>query len=157
MGASNSKVGVTDCTFCRILSGDLPGSVVFRDSRCAAFMDIHPINAGHVLVVPLGHAAQLSALNPSTAGHIMTLAQQIAAALRASPLRCEGVNLLLADGEAAGQEVFHVHMHVFPRYVGDGVGFSRAPASKKMAPRDQLESTAEQLRAALERAASLAV
>jgi diadenosine tetraphosphate (Ap4A) HIT family hydrolase len=119
-------------------------------------MDIHPINAGHVLVVPLSHAAQLSALEPSTAGHVMIVAQQIAAALRASPLRCEGVNLLLADGEAAGQEVFHVHMHVVPRYAGDGFGFSRGPGSKNAALRYHLESAAAQLRAAIERAGTLA-
>jgi histidine triad (HIT) family protein len=151
------EVGVTDCIFCRILSGDLPSSLVFRDAHCAAFMDIHPINAGHVLVVPLSHAAQLSALEPSTAGHLMIVAQKIAAGLRASPLRCEGVNLLLADGEAAGQEVFHVHLHVVPRHAGDGFGFNRTPASKNVAPRHHLESAAEQLRAALVRGDMLAV
>lgn len=118
-------------------------------------MDIHPINAGHVLVVPLSHAAQLSALEPSTAGHVMIAAQKIAAALRASPIRCEGVNLLLADGEAAGQEVFHVHLHVVPRYPGDGFGFSRGPGSKNVAPRHHLESAAAQVRTALEQAATL--
>jgi histidine triad (HIT) family protein len=148
---------VSDCTICRILRGDLPSSLVFRDSHCAAFMDIHPINAGHVLVVPLSHAAQLSALEAATAGHIMIVAQGIAAALRAVPLRCEGVNLLLADGEAAGQEVLHVHMHVVPRYAGDGFGFRRAPESKNVAPHHHLESAAAQLRAALERAGTFAL
>ena len=131
--------------------------MVFRDAQCAAFMDIHPINAGHVLVVPIGHAAQLSELDASAAARVMIVAQQVAAALRASPLRCEGVNLMLADGEAAGQEVFHVHMHVLPRYAGDGFGFRRGPNSKNAAPRHELEGVAAQLRGLLAPSATGAV
>ena len=98
------------CVFCRILDADLPGSVVFRDELCVAFMDIQPVNTGHLLVVPVKHAAFLTDLDHDTAGHLMVAGQRIAAGLRASRLRCDGVNLILADGEAAGQEVFHVHL-----------------------------------------------
>jgi diadenosine tetraphosphate (Ap4A) HIT family hydrolase len=134
---------MTDCTFCSILRGDLPTSLVFRDSHCAAFMDIHPINAGHVLVVPLSHAAQLSALEAATAGHLMIVAQRIAAALRAVPLRCDGVNLLLADASPPGR-----------RSCTCTCPWSHA---KNAAPRHQLESAAAQLRAALERAGTFGV
>ena len=140
---------MVDCIFCRIVAGELPSSVVFRDERCAVFMDIQPVNPGHVLVVPLSHAAYLSDLDEPTAGHLMIVAQRIAAALRVSPLRCEGVNLLLADGESAGQEAFHVHLHVFPRHLGDGFGFCFGPHYTHLPPREQLESVATQIRSAL--------
>lgn len=140
---------MVDCIFCRIVAGELPSSSVFRDEQCAAFMDIQPVNSGHVLVVPLRHAAHLSELEELGAGHLMIVAQRIAAALRASPLHCEGVNLLLADGESAGQEVFHVHMHVIPRHAGDGFGFRFGPNYANLPPREQLESVAAQIRAGL--------
>ena len=140
---------MADCIFCRIVAGDLPGSLVFRDEQCAAFMDIQPVNSGHLLVVPLRHAAYLSDLDAATASHLMIVTHRIAAALRATSLRCEGVNLLLADGEAAGQEVFHVHMHVIPRYAGDGFGFRFGPKYTNLPPREQLESVAGQIRAVL--------
>lgn len=135
-----------DCIFCRILAGDLPSSVVYRDDRCLAFLDIHPINPGHILVIPRSHASELGDLDPALAGHLMIVAQKMAAALRSSPLQCEGVNLLLADGEAAGQEVFHTHVHVVPRYVGDDFGFRSAFASSDPT-REELEATAAQIRA----------
>jgi histidine triad (HIT) family protein len=104
------------CIFCEILAGKVPASVVVRDGRCMAFMDIQPINAGHVLVVPEDHAARLADLPEETGARMFRTAQRIAAALYEGGLDCEGVNLFLADGEAAGQEVFHVHLHVFPRF-----------------------------------------
>src|SRR5215207_166547 len=92
-----------DCIFCRILAGSAPGSFVYRDEQCAAFMDVQPVNPGHLLVVPTRHAASLAELDAPTAGRLMQVAQRLAAALRASGLRCEGVNLFLADGKAATQ------------------------------------------------------
>jgi histidine triad (HIT) family protein len=133
------------CIFCRILAGELPSSVVFRDERCVAIMDLQPINSGHVLVVPVQHAAHLADLDAATAGHLMIVAQRITAALR-GPLGCEGVNLILSDGEAAGQEVGHVHLHVVPRHEDDGFAFQRDPKSKNPRPREQLDSAAAQIR-----------
>jgi histidine triad (HIT) family protein len=91
-----------DCVFCEVLAGRLPASAVFRDGRCMAFMDIQPVNAGHVLVVPEDHAARLVDLPEDTGGHMFRTAQKIAVALYESGLDCEGINLFLADGEAAG-------------------------------------------------------
>ncbi|MDW8317872.1 MAG: HIT family protein [Anaerolineae bacterium] len=112
---------MTRCIFCDIVAGLAPASVVHRDERCVAFMDLYPITPGHLLVVPRRHAASLAELDPADGGHLFVTAQRMAAALRRSGLRCEGVNLFLADGEAAGQEIFHVHLHVVPRFAGDGV------------------------------------
>jgi len=138
---------MTDCIFCRILAGELPASFVHRDERTAAFMDIQPVNPGHLLVVPVQHGAHLADIDADAAADIMRVGHAAAAALRASGLKCEGVNLFLADGAAAMQEVFHVHLHVFPRYKGDGFGlkFSNEYHARRPA-REELESAASTLR-----------
>ncbi|MFI5230126.1 MAG: GNAT family N-acetyltransferase [Gemmatimonadales bacterium] len=137
------------CLFCRILAGELPGSIVYRDEQCAAFMDIQPVNPGHLLVAPLRHATDLVSLDPLVGARLFQVAQHLAAAIRASGLRCEGVNLLLADGEAAMQEVFHLHLHVFPRYRGDGFGLRFGPEYAIRPPRAALDDAAARIRTAL--------
>ncbi len=94
---------MSDCIFCDILSGKAPSSIVHRDDRCTALMDIQPINPGHVLVIPNSHVTYLADLDEGVGSELFSVAQRIAAALRPSGLRCEGVNLFLADGETAGQ------------------------------------------------------
>lgn len=136
------------CAFCRILAGELPGTFVYRDERCAAFMDIKPVNPGHLLVVPLNHASQLADLEGAAAAHLMEVGHRLAGALRGSGLRCGGVNFFLADGEAAGQEVFHVHLHVLPRFQGDGFGLRFGPDYVERS-RAELEQSAGQILGAL--------
>jgi diadenosine tetraphosphate (Ap4A) HIT family hydrolase len=142
-----------DCVFCGIIAGDLPSSPVYRDDLCCAFMDIQPVNPGHLLVIPLEHGACLSELNPETGSHMFAVAQRLAAALYAAGAaggpRCEGVNLFLADGSVAGQDVFHVHLHVIPRYTGDGFGFRFGPGYAHRPERSDLNRAAGQIRTAL--------
>jgi histidine triad (HIT) family protein len=107
------------CVFCAIVGGQEPASVVFSDDSAVAFLDIHPVNPGHLLVVPRAHAESLGTLDERLGARMFTVAHRLASAVRASGLRCEGVHLSLADGEAAGQEVNHVHLHVVPRFAGD--------------------------------------
>ena len=140
---------MTECIFCRLLSGEIPATFIFRDEQCAAFMDIQPVNPGHVLVIPVRHAPYLADLDAPTAGRLMQQAQRVAAALRKSGVRCEGVNLFLADGEAAMQEVFHLHLHVFPRFAGDGFGLRFGPEYKQLPPREALEDVAAKIKSAL--------
>jgi histidine triad (HIT) family protein len=137
---------MTGCVFCDILAGKLPSSQVFGDGVCAAFLDIQPVNPGHVLVVPHWHAASLADLDPQTGGHMFRVGQQLAAALRRSGLRCEGVNLFLADGEAAGQDVLHVHLHVIPRFAGDGFGLRFGPGNRQRPARVVLDEIALKLK-----------
>jgi diadenosine tetraphosphate (Ap4A) HIT family hydrolase len=101
------------CTLCRLISGQLERSVVYEDDQVVAFMDHQPVNPGHVLVVPQHHALHLDQLDENLSLEVYRIAHRMTRALRRSGLRCEGVNLFLADGEAAFQEVPHVHMHVF--------------------------------------------
>jgi histidine triad (HIT) family protein len=141
---------MSGCVFCDIVAGERPSSIVYQDATCTAFMDIQPANPGHVLVVPNEHAASLATLDPEVGGQMFQLAQRIARALRHSGIRCEGVDLILADGAAAGQEVFHVHLHVLPRYHGDGFGFRFGPGYGQRPPRADLDEHAAQVRRALD-------
>ena len=139
------------CIFCRIIAGQAPASIVYRDEVVGVFMDIRPVNAGHLLVGPLGHAASLADLPAPDGQHMFTVAQRMAAALRRSGLRCEAVNLFLADGVAAGQEVLHVHMHVLPRFEDDNLRLSGFAAVRSHAPpsRADLDEAAAAIRDAL--------
>jgi diadenosine tetraphosphate (Ap4A) HIT family hydrolase len=125
----------------------LPASTVYEDERALAFLDIHPITPGHTLVVPRYHAPGLTDLDEETGAHLFVVALRVQRALRRSGLRCEGVNLLLSDGAVAGQEVPHAHLHVLPRFTGDGFTFT---AHRPIAPsRAELEAYAERIRRAL--------
>lgn len=137
------------CIFCEILAGRIPASFVYRDERVAAFMDIQPVNAGHVLIVPLAHAPALEEVSATDGAAMFSVAQRLSGALKASGLRCEGVNLMVANGEAAGQEVFHVHLHVIPRFAGDGFGFKFPANYSQKPPRVELEKAASVIREAL--------
>jgi histidine triad (HIT) family protein len=137
-----------DCIFCRILSGEEEASFVYRDDRVSAFLDRAPINPGHTIVVPNEHAAWMSDLDPDLGAHVFTVGMQVAQGLRTSSLRCDGINMWLADGEAAFQIIFHAHLHVFPRFKGDGFAITRR--NWVPAPREHLERAAEQVRTALE-------
>ncbi len=147
MGPEATLAAVTDCLFCRLVAGEGEVSIVHEDERTMTFMDIRPVVRGHMLVVPKRHATHLADLDAEDGAQIFRAAQQAAVALRRSPLRCEGVNLYVADGAAAGQEVFHVHLHVLPRHRGDGFGL-RMPPDYVVRPRPELADAANQLRAA---------
>jgi histidine triad (HIT) family protein len=134
------------CIFCDILAGMAPASFVHQDDLCAAFMDIHPVNPGHVLVVPRVHSAWLSELDQDTAGHIFQVAQRVDTALLQSGIKCEAINLFLADGSAAGQDVFHVHLHVIPRYKGDGHHLRFSPAYFVPTPTSEHVKSADLIR-----------
>ncbi len=136
------------CIFCEIIAGRAEGTFVYRDDVVAAFMTIGAVNPGHVMVVPIKHASSLVELDPATGGIMFQRAQQLAAALRVSGLRCEGVHLLLNDGRAAFQSVFHVHLHIVPRWRGDGFGFYLPPDFTHQRPRREIEAAAAKIRAA---------
>ncbi|WP_338257964.1 HIT family protein [Dictyobacter halimunensis] len=133
-----------ECLFCAIVAGKEPASVVYQDEVVTAFLTIGPVNPGHLLVIPNQHAAYLADMDEEIGAHLFTISTRLARALRQSGLRCEGVNLFLADGEAAFQEVFHVHMHVFPRFKGDSFTLD---ADWSVRPsREELDRIARQIR-----------
>ena len=133
------------CAFCEIAEGRAEASIVYDDEQVVAFMDLRPITTGHLLVVPRNHAESLADLDADDGAQLFRVAQRLAEAIRASDVRSDGVNLFLADGEAAGQEVFHVHLHVLPRYPGDGFKLEINSAEPSRA---ELDDLAAQLRLA---------
>lgn len=108
-----------DCVFCAIEQDRELGSIVYEDDQVFAIMDTNPVNPGHVLILPREHAPYLTDLDEDTGAHLFRVTMRTAQAIRESDVRSEGINLFLADGEAAFQEIFHLHMHVFPRFEGD--------------------------------------
>jgi histidine triad (HIT) family protein len=132
------------CIFCEIVAGRAPASRVYEDEEVIAFLDIRPVNPGHTLVVPRAHFAGLSDLNEEVGARMFRVARRLAAALRKAGVRCEGVNLFLADGEAAFQEVMHVHLHVLPRFAGDPFKIQLREVARP--PREELDRMAEQIR-----------
>lgn len=118
------KESIDHCVFCKILNGELPVSTIYEDDLVLVFVDLQPVNDGHLLIIPKVHAPYMKDVETETLMHMMAVAKDMNAALRKSKYRCEGVNLFVADGEAAHQEVFHCHLHVYPRFIGDDFGFS---------------------------------
>ena len=110
--------GHDDCLFCRIISGDIPSFKVYEDERTLAFMDINPANDGHCLVIPKEHSQDVFAIAEDSIAAVVKSARRVARAVQAT-LQPEGVNLLQSNGAAAGQSVYHFHMHVLPRRDGD--------------------------------------
>jgi histidine triad (HIT) family protein len=121
-------VTTSSCVFCAIVAGEAEASLVHADDDVVAFLDIAPVTPGHLLVVPRRHAPGLADLPAELMSKVAAVGQRLAGALRAAgregELRCEGVNLFLADGAVAFQEVFHLHLHVLPRYAGDPFGLT---------------------------------
>jgi histidine triad (HIT) family protein len=140
---------VETCVFCELVTRKRPISVIGETQDVLAFMDIQPVNPGHALIIPKRHAPYLADLDPTLAGHILVMGTRVAAALRTSGVRCEGVNLFLADGVAAGQQIFHAHLHVFPRFTGDGFGMKFSPNYFVLPSRADLDEVARDIRSAM--------
>ncbi len=127
-----------ECVFCGIVRGKVPCVKVYEDDDLIAFMDYKPITKGHILVAPKRHVEFLTEMDDKAAGEMLVLAKKVGRALRASKLGVHAVNYIMSDGAEAGQRIFHAHMHVIPRYRGDGFGL-------RMPERDEDETDAKKL------------
>ncbi len=108
-----------ECLFCKIIKGEVPVDKVYEDDKLMAFLDINPINKGHTLIVPKEHYGKFTETDDKVIGDLMVAAKKIALAMEKG-LEVEGVNFGINNGQAAGQVVEHTHVHVIPRYSGDG-------------------------------------
>lgn len=136
---------MNDCVFCRIVAGQIPSTRVYEDEQVLAFMDIGQVNPGHVLVALKKHAENLFALEDSAAAAVGRASARIARAIREA-FAPEGLSVYQANGKAAGQTVFHYHVHLLPRHAGDGMELTwpvKNPA------RETLEDYAARIRARL--------
>ncbi|MBQ4479347.1 MAG: HIT family protein [Victivallales bacterium] len=112
-----------NCVFCKIIAGEIPATKVYEDDKVLAFLDIAPFNYGHTLVIPKIHCHCFTEIPPDTLAAMMAAAQKLAVAV----MRATGApayNLLMNNGQVAGQEVPHAHLHIIPRLVDDTVSFS---------------------------------
>ena len=107
-----------NCIFCKIIAGEIPSATLYEDADFKAIMDIAPAAKGHVIILSKKHEANLFELDDETAGKAILVARKLAKAIQ-EELQCDGINLLQNNGEAAGQTIFHFHMHLIPRFVGD--------------------------------------
>ena len=134
-----------DCIFCKIVAKQIPATVVHEDAHTLAFMDIGQVNPGHVLVAVKKHAENIYALEDAQAGELMKAAARIARGIR-DAFNPEGLSVYQANGKAAGQTVFHLHVHLVPRYAGDGMELTWPV---KNPPREKLAEYAEKIKARL--------
>ncbi|WP_284748392.1 HIT family protein [Amycolatopsis sp. RTGN1] len=134
-----------ECVFCAISAGRAPAAFVHEDDDLVAIVDLCPVTTGHLLVLPRAHHDDLAALPAEMGARMFGIAHELAAALRRTDLRCEGINLFLADSAAAGQEIPHVHLHVIPRHTGDGFVLD---ADWRIRDRAELAEVAAKVRAA---------
>ena len=135
-----------DCVFCKIVRGDLPSFKLFESDRVLSFMDINPYHDGHCLVIVKDHAPTLLDAEPADLAEAAQVAQRVAAAVSRAGLAPDGFNIVQANGAAAGQTVFHYHMHIFPRRAGDDakLNWSQTPGDF-----ERIEANCKRILAAL--------
>ena len=136
---------MSDCVFCKIVAGQIPSTRVYEDEHTVAFMDIGHVNPGHTLVAVKKHADNLYALDDAQAAAVARTSARVARAIR-DAFKPEGLSVYQANGKPAGQTVFHYHLHLLPRYAGDGMELTWPV---KNPPREKLEAYAAQIRAKL--------
>jgi histidine triad (HIT) family protein len=130
-----------NCIFCKILAGEIPGTIVDEDERTISFMDINPATRGHALVIPRDHSADLLSVSPEDLAASAIAAQRLAKRMK-ERLGAEGVNLVNSCGEVAWQTVFHFHVHVIPRYADDPLRLPWVPAAGDL---DEIGAAAREL------------
>jgi histidine triad (HIT) family protein len=135
-------VSEPDCIFCKIVAGEVPAQIIHEDEHTVAFMDISPATRGHALVVPRRHARDITEIEPEQLQAVAVAAQGLAKRML-DRLDADGINLLNSCGAPAWQTVFHLHMHVIPRYDGDPL---RLPWTPETGDPEVIAATAEQLR-----------
>ena len=108
-----------DCIFCKIANGEIPSKTLYEDERFRVILDLGPATKGHALILPKDHFSNLFELPDETAGEVMKLARRMAVQMK-EKLHADGFNLVQNKGECAGQTVMHFHLHLIPRYEGDG-------------------------------------
>ena len=133
------------CVFCDIIAGTRPAAVVYRDDTVFAFMSGGPRNPGHVLILPVQHAENLLDVPTDTLRAMAAFGQRVARAIKRTDLRAEGLEFRMNSGKAAGQAVFHAHLHIIPRFAGE----PEKSAALGTVPLSELEAVAAKIRAAL--------
>ncbi|MCD8156379.1 MAG: HIT family protein [Clostridiales bacterium] len=123
-----------NCIFCKLACGDIPTNVIYEDEMFTVILDASPATRGHALILPKYHAANIYDLPDEYASKVFVLAKKLATKMT-DVLKCAGFNIVQNNGTVAGQTVFHFHMHLIPRYIGDGneekLGWNHANLSEE--------------------------
>jgi histidine triad (HIT) family protein len=135
---------VEGCIFCAIVAGTAPARRIYEDAHTIAFMDINPATDGHALVIPRAHARDLWDIDEPTAEQVMAASVRVAALMQKA-LVPDGINILHATGAAAFQTVFHFHLHLIPRYLGDPI---KLPWVPRPGDRSKIDALAEKIASA---------
>jgi len=125
-----------NCIFCKIANGEIPSTTLYEDEDFRVILDLGPATRGHALLLPKNHFANLFELDDETAQKAILVAKKMAGKMKAA-LGADGFNLVQNNGEAAGQTVFHFHMHLIPRYENDNAGILWEPG--ETTPEDMAE------------------
>jgi histidine triad (HIT) family protein len=131
-----------DCIFCKVLRGDIPSERIYEDDHVISVMDINPWTRGHAVVFPRKHATNLFEIEDDELEHVAVAAKRVATKMRET-LDCDGINLLQSNGRAAWQTIFHLHVHVIPRYEGDPL---QLPVHPEPATPEELAEVARVIR-----------
>ncbi len=126
-----------DCIFCKIANGEIPSSTIYEDEDFRVFLDLNPATRGHALLVPKEHFDNLFELEDKLCEKAVVLAKKLASRMK-QVLGCDGFNLVQNNGEAAGQTVFHFHLHLIPRYESDMAGISWNPGKVSLEELEEL-------------------
>lgn len=136
-----------DCIFCKIVNNEIPSVKVYEDNRVYAFLDINPLNDGHLLVIPKAHAETIHEITEADFVAVAAATHKLAAAVR-KVLKPEGINLMQLNGKAANQVVPHLHVHIVPRWSGDGLTICRW--NLIAGHMEKIKAVGEQIRKAVE-------
>ena len=134
-----------NCIFCRIADGDIPSTTVYEDDSFTVIMDLSPATRGHALIIPKDHMDDIFEMDEKTAGKLFKLAVRVAKAMKKA-LKCDGLNIVQNNGAIAGQTVRHFHLHLIPRYEGDGQSILWTPGETSD---EERERAAQDIREAM--------
>ncbi len=130
-----------NCIFCKIANGEIPSKTLYEDESFRVILDLGPATKGHALILPKEHAENLYELPEETAADAMKLAKKMASVMK-EKLKCDGLNLIQNNGETAGQTVMHFHLHLIPRYQGDGQRIGWVPSEPSQ---EELEAVRKEI------------
>ena len=133
---------MNDCIFCKIANGEIPSATLYEDDEFRVILDLGPATKGHALILPKAHYADLTEIPEDLAGRATGVAKKIVTAMKKA-LPCDGYNVVQNNGLAAGQTVFHYHVHLIPRYTDDHAGLAWKPGELTDADKEEILAKAQ--------------
>ncbi len=130
------------CIFCKIVKKQLPSSIIYEDDSVIAFLDIRPVNEGHCLVIPKEHYADIFDIPSELLGKVHQVTKKVAVAIKQA-VNADGISIIQQNGRAANQDIFHLHVHVIPRYTGEKI---KAFHELQVAEPNQLDQAAAKIK-----------